>query len=334
MSVETPEERVALLVEALDERVVGHAGEQMRRDLRFLVVSELDPERSGETRRLAPDRWAACPGRVEVRDIDGATDDEVPDPDEGGLALPGTDRDGRLVPDVAHPAGVIRPAARLLEPADVEVPHELGEFHGLCPVVALVGVDHEDEVRTRRGPGGADASGILGRGATAHLELHAGEAGLDVAVDDLRHLVDRQVVVAADDADRNGVAGAPPDAMEGQADGPPEDVPDGLVDTGDRLQRQASIAQDVVRGGLHGQPRTLGIGGRPSEQARRQLVMDDRDDDRLLDVRVARVHLGHQAVVGVQPGHDRAPVVHAVGAAREPSPEWRPQRQRSRSGRR
>ena len=49
------------------------------------------------------------------------------------------------------------------------------------------------------------------------------------------------------------------------------------------------------------------------------------DDDRLLDVRVAGVDLRDEAIGGVQPGHDRAPVVHAVGAAGEAPAERRPQ---------
>ncbi len=52
--------------------------------------------------------------------------------------------------------------------------------------------------------------------------------------------------------------------------------------------------------------------------------MDDRHDDRLLDIRVARVDLRDEAVGREQPRDDRAPVVHAVGAAGEPPPEGCP----------
>ena len=92
---QAPEERVALLVEALDEGVVRHARQQVRRHLRLLVMAQLDAERGGEPGRLAPDRRAAGPRGVEVRDVDRAGDDEVAQPAQGRLALPGADRDAR-----------------------------------------------------------------------------------------------------------------------------------------------------------------------------------------------------------------------------------------------
>src|SRR4051794_6138793 len=125
---ELPEERVALLVEALHERVVRDAREEMRGHLGLLVVAELDTERGAQPGGLAPDRRPARPRRVEVRDVDRVVLQEVAQPAERRLALARGHRDRRLVPDVAHPAPVVRPAARLLEPADVVVGDPLPEL--------------------------------------------------------------------------------------------------------------------------------------------------------------------------------------------------------------
>src|SRR5512132_4250454 len=113
-------------------------------------MTELDPERRGETRRLAPDGGATGPRRVEVGHVDRTGHDQIANAGERRLALAGAHRQAGLEPDVAHPSGVVGPATRLLEPADVEVPHEPRELDRLSPVIALVRIHHEDEVAPRR----------------------------------------------------------------------------------------------------------------------------------------------------------------------------------------
>ena len=72
-----------------------------------------------------------------------------------------------LEPHVAHPAPVVGPAAGLLEPAQVEVRDEPSELDRLGTLVALVGVDHDREVRTGRLARGAHPLGVLA-GASGH----------------------------------------------------------------------------------------------------------------------------------------------------------------------
>ena len=160
------------------------------------------------------------------------------------------------------------------------------------------------------------------------LNLTPPKPGLDVPGHGRRQLVPREVVVAADDADRQRIGDAPPGPVERQPERPPEHVPDRDVDRGDRLEREAAVAQDVVGRGLHRPPGALRVGRAPADDARRELVVDDPDDERLLRVGVAGVDLRGQPVRRRQPGHDRAPVVHAVGAALVTAPERRAERQR------
>ena len=181
--------------------------------------------------------------------------------------LAGADRDPGLEADVAHPAGVIGPAHGLFEPADVEVPDVARELDRLGPAVALVGIDHQHELWPGRLAGDAhppaSSVGVL----PPTLNFTPAKPASTYERMTVATSSSGEVVVAADDADRDVVGGAAPQAMERQAERTPEDVPDRLVDARDRLQRQAAVAQDVVRGGLHGAPRALGIGGvRPSSR--------------------------------------------------------------------
>ncbi len=121
--------------------------------------------------------------------------------------------------------------------------------------------------------------------------------------------------------DRHLVGDRAPQPVERQADGPAQRVPDRGVQRGDRLERQAPVTEDVVGRGLHVAPAALGITRAPAQDRRRQLVVDDPDDQRLLVVGVAAVGLGGDAVRGGQPDHDRAAVVHRVGGPGEPAPE-------------
>ena len=89
-----------------------------------------------------------------------------------------------------------------------------------------------------------------------------------------------------------------------------------------RSRRMSLVAGSIARHAPSGS-----VALRPSSRGASSSWMI-ADDDRLLDVRVAGVDLRDQAVGGVQPGHDRAPVVHAVGTAGEPPPQRRPQRDR------
>src|SRR5690349_17176143 len=209
-----PEERVALLVEALHEGVVRDARGEVCGDLRLLVMAQLDAVRGAQAGRLAPDRRAAGPRRVEVGDVDRAVLDQVAKPPERDLALAGRDRDPRLVADVAHPAPVVRPADGLLEPPEIEIPDSPAEVHRVAQRVPLVRVDHDREVRPRRLTGDGNPLGVLGRRATPHLELDTGEARVDVGAYQVRRLAVVEVVVTADHTDRELVGDGAPDPVQ------------------------------------------------------------------------------------------------------------------------
>jgi len=314
---ERPEERVALLVEALHVRVVGHRCQQVRRHLGLLVMAQLDAVRRTYAGGLAPDGRAACPRGVEVGDVDGPVRDQVAQPVEGHLALAGGDRDARLEPHVAHPATVIGPATGLLEPAQVEVRDEPAELDRLGSLIPLVGVDHDGEVRASGFSRHAHALRVLAGRATPDLELHAREP-LGIPRDELARLVEVEVVVAADDGHGQRIGDRAPQPVGRQPDRLREHVPDGRVDARDGLERQATVAQDVVGRGLHRSPRTLRVRGAATQDPWRELVVDDAHDEQELIVSVAVVDLGHQPIRGVQARDDGRAVDHRVCRAHEP----------------
>src|SRR5664279_3094440 len=157
------------------------------------MVSQLDTVRSGQSGCLAPDGWPTCPRGVEVADVDSAVRDQVTDAVQGRLALTGGDGDARLEADVAHPAPVVGPATGLLEPAQVEVGDQASELDRLCPLIALVGVDHDGKVGACGLACGTHPDGVLLRGPTTHLELDPREARR-IRGDELPGLVEIQVV--------------------------------------------------------------------------------------------------------------------------------------------
>src|SRR5581483_2691493 len=124
---QVPPDRVAVGVEHLDVGPVRAAREQVDRDLRLLVVAELDAVELRRGGHARPVRVAAAPRRVEVADVDGAALEHVAARARRVLALAGADRDAAARPHLAHVAVVVRPDARLLEPADVELADAVAE---------------------------------------------------------------------------------------------------------------------------------------------------------------------------------------------------------------
>src|SRR5579872_4665374 len=108
-------------MEHLDVGAVGLAGEQVRRDLRLLVVGELDAVEVRGSRHPAPARVAAAPGRVEVADVDRPLLHEVAATLGRVLALARAHGDPSPGAHVTHVALVVAPDAGLLEPADPQV---------------------------------------------------------------------------------------------------------------------------------------------------------------------------------------------------------------------
>src|SRR3989442_15956347 len=91
----------------------------------------------------SPLGWATAPGGVEVADIDCPVHNQVAYSHPSVLALAGGHRDTGDRPHVLHPAPVVVPAARLLEPAQVDVLDSLTKLNRLSGGVALVGIAHE-----------------------------------------------------------------------------------------------------------------------------------------------------------------------------------------------
>ena len=99
-------------------------------------------------------------------------------PAGGELALPGADAHAATQTHVAHGAPVVGPATGLLEPAEVLVRDQPREPHGICRRPTLIGVGHQNEIRTAGLTRFAEALGVLLRREAAHLELHASQAAL------------------------------------------------------------------------------------------------------------------------------------------------------------
>ncbi len=230
-----PEDRVAGRGERLDVGAVRLRGQQVRGDLGLLVVAELDVEGRGQGGDPSPLGRAAAPRRVVVADIDGPGGHHLAHPDPADLALAGGHVDVAAHAHVAQTAEVGVPAGRLLEPADGDAlgPHGGHELEGLGHGIALVGIDHEQEVVAGMAAGPGQAGGIDRRRLGPDLELHADHAVLgleevDLALDllALGALVVGDVV-AADADHRDAVPVAAPDAPQRLAHGLAHGVPDG-----------------------------------------------------------------------------------------------------------
>jgi hypothetical protein len=126
-----PPDRIAVRVEDLEVGPVRLAREEVRRDLRLLVVGELDAVEMCGRRHPPPARVAAGPRGVEVADVDRAALHQVTATLGRVLALACADGNAATGANVAHVTRVVRPDARLLEPADVEVPHAVAELDRL-----------------------------------------------------------------------------------------------------------------------------------------------------------------------------------------------------------
>ncbi len=150
------------------------------------------------------------------------------------LALTRGHRDTRDRPHVLHPAPVVIPAARLLEPAQVDVLDSLTELNRLSGRIALVGITHEHEVRTGVVAHDPQAPLILRRRFGADLELHPGEA-----------LAQKELA----DPNRGQRIPIPaPQLVEREPHALPKGIPHGAVDAGDGLHGEPAVAQPVVRG--------------------------------------------------------------------------------------
>src|SRR4051812_43359542 len=110
------------------------------------MVAHLDGEALRECSHAPPLGRPSAPARIEIADIDGAARHHVTTPGAGNLALTGTDRDAGERASRRHVQTVVLPVHRFLEPADVEVLGEAGEFDRLAQAPALVGVDDQRKV--------------------------------------------------------------------------------------------------------------------------------------------------------------------------------------------
>ncbi len=215
---------------------------------------------------------------------------------------------------VAHVAPVVRPAARLLEPADVQIPDALAEIERHAGGVALVGVDGDHEVVAGHLAHHACAGRVLGGRSRSELELAAAEAHLEPLLDLAADLVGRPVV-AADDVDGQAVAVAAPELEERATQRASDRVPDRRVDAGERDEADAPIAKLIERDRIAELPAALDRERVLTDQARLDLGLHDVHDLLERRVLVGRVGLADDALVGMDAREDRRPVGHGVVAA-------------------
>jgi hypothetical protein len=266
-----------------------------------------------------PFRRAAGPRRVEVAHVDRALDDQLAAAGGGVLALPGTDAHAGDEPDVAHRPEVVAPAARLLEPDEVEVLDEPGEANRLPRRPGLVRVGGEDEAVTGHLPNRARPRRVRLGVETAHLQLHAADAELEQVVH-LAPQVGARVVIAADRDHRQARAVAAPETPERLAQRLADGIPQRGVDTRARDEPEPTVAEDVERRRPQELPAALDRVRVLAEQLRGELVVDDPVDLEQAGVLVAGVRLADDALVGPDPNDDRRPVRHlVVAAAKRPS---------------
>src|ERR1700712_254006 len=173
-----PPDRIAIGVEHLEVGAVRLAREQVRGDVRLLVVRELDRVGVRDRGVAAPVRRTARPRGVEVADVERPDLHQVAAALGRVLALAGADGDTAGEAHVAHVAAVVRPAAGLLEPADVQVPDAVAEIERHARRVALVRVDRDHEVVARDLAHDLRALGVLRRRPRSELELAAAEPHL------------------------------------------------------------------------------------------------------------------------------------------------------------
>ena len=219
------------------------------------------------------------------------------------------------------------PAARLLEPDEVEVLDEAREANRLPRRPRLVGVGGEDEAVARRHPHGPRSRGVRVGVETAHLQLHAADAELEQAA----HLglqIDARVVIAADRDHRQARAVAAPETPQGLAECLADGVPQRSVHARARDEPDAPVAEDVEGRRPHQLPAAFDRVRVFAEQLRRKLVVDDAVDLEQARVLVTGVRLADDAVVGCDPHDDRRPVRHLVVAAAKRSHERHANRDR------
>jgi hypothetical protein len=206
------------------------------------------------------------------------------------------------------------PAARLLEPDEVEILDEAGEANRLPRRPGLVRVRGEDEVVARHVAHGPRSHGVCVGIETADLQLHAADTELEQTVH-LGPQVGARVVVAADRDHRQARAVAAPETPQGLAECLADGVPQCSVDARARDEPDAPVAEDVEGRRPHQLPAAFDRVRVFAEQLRRELVVDDAVDLEQARVLVTRVRLADDPVVGRDPHHDRRAVRHLVVAA-------------------
>ena len=311
---EVPPDRVAVGMEALDEGAVRDRREQVRGDLRLLVMRHPHVESMCDAGHATPLRRTAGPRRVEVADVDGPLHDQLAAAGCGVLALPRADRHAGGVANVAHRPQVVVPAARLLEPDQVEVLDEPREANRLPRRPGLVRVGGEDEAFARLLPHGARAHCVSVGVEAADLQLHAADAELEQRV----HLglqIGVHAVVAADRDHRQARAIAAPQSPEGLFERLADRVPKRGVDAGAGDEPDAPVTEDVERRRAAQLPAALDRVGVLADELRRELVVHDAVDLEQARVLVAGVRLADDAVVGRDPHDDRRAMRHVVMAA-------------------
>src|ERR1043166_2191979 len=145
----------------------------MDRDLRLLVMRQLDAVHLAYSGGAPPFGDAAGLRRVEIDDVDRTRRDQPAHAVARNLALPGIDRDRRAAAHLGHAGRVVMPMTRLLEPTDVVRFDEPCEFDRLGDRPAAIGIDRDDEIGSAAIPAGRDPPGIGVRGETPALALAA-----------------------------------------------------------------------------------------------------------------------------------------------------------------
>ena len=132
-------------MEALDSGAVRLAGDEVRRDLRLLMMSHLGVEAVRDRGCAKPRRGAPRPRRVEVAHVNRLILHEIAASARAELTLASADRVRDGLPDRCHRPSVVVPSHRLLEPHDVEIAGPPSELDRVLDRVALIGIDRDDE---------------------------------------------------------------------------------------------------------------------------------------------------------------------------------------------
>src|SRR5882757_3572693 len=165
------EQRVTVRMKYFEAGAVGDGREEMGGHLRFLVVSHRHAKGAGERGNPTPLSGAAAPARIEVAEIDGALEHEVPATRARDFALPCGHRNFPDATYIGHGFTIIVPTARFFEPHDVKAGDPASELDGIAQLPTLVGVNAYLELWSHGASCGLHPLDIRGRGEASDFEL-------------------------------------------------------------------------------------------------------------------------------------------------------------------